>query len=58
MIMKSIQQSKRILLEIPENICDLYDLKSDMSFEVKTVEMHSSKLIISFLCDLPSDEDF
>jgi predicted transcriptional regulator len=56
--MKSIQQSKRILLEIPENICDLYDLKSDMSFEVKTVEMHSSKLIISFLCDLPSDEDF
>jgi hypothetical protein len=51
---KSIEKDKKIFIEIPDDICDLFKLKSDMEFEVKAVERDSSKLLISLLGDLPS----
>ena len=50
---ESIEDDKKILIEIPEEICKLYKLKSNMHFEVRAVERPSSKLLISLLCDLP-----
>ena len=49
----SFKEDEKILVEIPEEICKLYQLKQHMCFKVKAVEKPSSKLLISFLCDLP-----
>jgi len=52
---KSIENEKKILIEIPEEICKLYNLKPNMEIEIKAVEKSPSKLLISILWGLPTD---
>jgi hypothetical protein len=49
---KFIKKDKKILIEIPNEICDLFNLKDGGEFEVKAVETRPSKLLISFLGDI------
>ena len=52
---KSIEHDKKILIEIPEEICKLYKLKPNMEFDIKAVDRPPSKLLISLRVNLPPD---
>ncbi len=49
--------NEEILIEIPKNICKLYSLKPGIEFEVKVAERPNSKLLLSFLCDIPNNQN-
>jgi hypothetical protein len=55
MKIKSIEKDKKILIEIPEDICKLYNLKPNLEIEIKAVDKPPSKLLISLLWNLPPD---
>jgi hypothetical protein len=52
---KSIGNDGKILIEIPNDICKLYNLKASMEFEIKAVERPDSKLLISLLCKIQQE---
>ena len=55
---KSIGNNEEILIEIPKEVCKLFKLKPGIEFEVKANERPNSKLLVSFLCDIPTDQSF
>ena len=49
---KTLIKDEQMLVQIPGEICKLYNLKPGMEFEVRATERADSKLFLSFICDL------